>query len=246
MFQKIGKIANNTESNINSVDAESFNAKFEKYATDGDSANIEIKNNNGTIDTKAIKYKYIFTDGTNSYKNKTGYKEYYNQLLVFASQNLNNVTDIISAVNSAIDVNYQNNNSYKYNYTEVASSVEIIVDLTTKTDFAFNTGNYKYLLIEPNKNVEANSMYGTNSITTDKGTNTLNKEDNALNVFPGILGNKVSTYQMLSELRESKVIYYDNKAYTVYKYYFTGSIYMNEKTGLIETVKFTLMEDKNF
>lgn len=47
-------------------------------------------------------------------------------------------------------------------------------------------------------------------------------------------------------MRDSKVISYDNRTYTVYKYYFVGSYQINESTGLIETVKFTLYKDNFF
>ena len=53
-------------------------------------------------------------------------------------------------------------------------------------------------------------------------------------------------YDVLTEMRESKVIEYRNRSYTVYRYYFTASYELNQNTQLIETVKFKLLEDKNF
>ena len=52
---------------------------------------------------------------------------------------------------------------------------------------------------------------------------------------------------MLEELRDTKVIEDRSlKSYTVHKYYFFGEVVFNDFTGLIETVKFSLVEDKKF
>ena len=58
--------------------------------------------------------------------------------------------------------------------------------------------------------------------------------------------NAVKVYNMLNELRETKIVQDSLKKYTVYQYYFMGEIFYNDDTDLIETVKFTLLRDENF
>jgi hypothetical protein len=250
MFRHFGNIAQNTYDLMDTEEVDAFNSQFLNYATT-DSATISKTTTDGSIIVDStVEYKKVFS-------NPSVYSgERYTKALIAASQNLNKVTDIVSAVNLAISINDENNNSYKYNTNlEVASSVEIIVDLGSNT-FGFSSygtnGNshYRYLLIEPNSKVKANNIYGIstnyvlNSQTLENKYKT--KYERATTLFNNITSNNVSTYKMLAELRDSKVINYDNKSYTIYKYYFEGSYEINETTGLIDSVKFKLIEDKNF
>jgi hypothetical protein len=67
------------------------------------------------------------------------------------------------------------------------------------------------------------------------------------NNYTGASGtNRVSLYKMLSALRNTKIIQSKGQSYTVYQYYFLGNCILNSNTGKIETIKFTLMKDKNF
>lgn len=244
MFTHLGDIANNTESRLGRNEIEAFNAQFSDYMTLDSTGESFLDKNTGRMQN--ISYRNLFE--TESVMSRT----YYTQALVFASQNLRKVTDVVTAANLAININNKNNNDYKYNYLEVPSSVEIIVDLGNhKNNFKFNEGKgYQYLLIEPNKNVKANTIYGltgsgeSNKITTNRATNYENKYINATEKFKP--ANAVSLYDVLAEMRESKVINYENRSYTIYRYYFTASYEVNQNTELIETVKFTLLEDKNF
>ena len=151
---------------------------------------------------------------------------------------------------------------YRYNNLETQSSVEIIIDLGSyKNEFEFskikNTSSYyQYLVIEPNKSVKPKNIYGISSgynLTTTESTNTKNKIENInnfqnmfVNDKSNVKYNAISVYNMLEELRTTKVIDQENNSYTVYKYYFMGETFVNEESGLIETVKFTLVKDKNF
>ncbi len=243
MFKHMGEISDTTQKRMSSQSIDAFNSHFMSYATI-DSTGESFKDTS-TGRNQSIEYRNLFQ--TTSVIDRS----YYKQALIVASQNLNKVTDVVSAVNLAIDINSRNNNDYKYNYLEVVNTVEVIVDLGAfKNDFAFNASrNYQYLLLEPNKGVKPNTMYGlsgsgSDKISTDKRTNFENKYINATEKFK--IANEVNLYDVLTQMRASKVIEYENRTYTVYKYYFTGSYELNEETGLIETVKFTLLKDCNF
>ena len=133
---------------------------------------------------------------------------------------------------------------------EIQNSVEIIIDLNeyaTSLPFATVNGvNYRYFVIEPNPNVVARYVYGQNpSSLTDTGNNTEDKVKN-IEKCTFSTNNAVKVYDLLRDLRETKSIEDSLKKYTVYEYYFMGEVFTNETTGLIETVKFTLVKDKNF
>ena len=121
--------------------------------------------------------------------------------------------------------------------------MEIIVDLKGyQGELQLSATPKKYLLIEPNKQVKAQNVYETDSISTTE-TNTQNKKYNAEHFS---ISNKVSVYTLLEKLRDTKIISQDEKTYTVYKYYFLGEVIINNSTGLVETVKFTLVKDTKF
>ena len=223
-------------------------AKFVNYDTGG---NHDIEKDGVTVTfyqgrtgitdenkTSFYTYKQIFAGIANA--------DNYKKALIVASQNLNKGSDVVTAINDAIDVNYRNSNSYLYNYVEKQNSVEVIVDLgSSRTEFGFNkTAHYQYLVIEPNKNVKPKYVYGSNSINST-GSNEQNKEKNIeLNIFKD--SNAINVYDMLKELRDTKIIDFDGKTYSLYKYYFLGEVFINETTGLVETVKFTLVKDSKF
>ncbi len=173
---------------------ETFNAQFASFDTKEDE---------------------VFDSG--SFNNKT--KRY------IAARELNNISDVISVANLAGSTNYINNHAYDFNERlEVGNSVEVIIDLRGKKDLIKSqTGStYRYYLIEPNKGVETNFVYGTTSEPGEKEAN--------VEMFNSILSNKVSTYKFLEKLRESKVVIHNNVNYTLFRYYFTGSCNVNEKT----------------
>ena len=101
----------------------------------------------------------------------------------------------------------------------------------------------KNLVIEPNKNVEAKFVYGQNNINTSSSNNTENKNNN---VESFDTSKKINVYDILTELRETKIVKTDMQTASVYQYYFIGQTFINEYTNLIETVKFTLIKDQNF
>ena len=240
-FRRFASTARTTERRYSAQEIEAFNAKFLGYETGGthtvsDTTSIIFyRGRGGAADTtkEDISYNEIFNKNG---KVASGGDKYHKALI--AATSLNTVYDVVTAINDAIDINDLNNNSYKYDYLEIESSVEIIVDLgTSRTDFDFNgTSHYQYLVIEPNKNVKAKHIYATNHVSANKQTNATGYST----------ANPVNVYDMLKELRNTDVITMDNKVYTLYQYYFFGEVIENGKTGLVETVKFTLTKDKKF
>ena len=241
-FRRFASTARTTERRYSAQEIEAFNAKFLGYETGGthtasDTTSIIFyRGRGGAADSTKddISYNEIFNKNG---KVASGGDKYHKALIAAAS--LNTIYDVVTAINDAIDINDANNNSYKYDYLEIESSVEIIVDLgsSTRTDFDFNgTPHYQYLVIEPNKDVKAKHIYATDHISTSKQTNATGFST----------ANPVSVYDMLKELRNTGIITMDNKVYTLYQYYFFGEVIENENTGLVETVKFTLVKDNKF
>ncbi|MBR2289638.1 MAG: hypothetical protein IJ867_03290 [Clostridia bacterium] len=147
-------------------------------------------------------------------------------------------------------MNYTNSNGYAYGYVEVQTCVEIIVDLgeyTSDPNVAkFNEGR-RYLMIEPCEKVKAKYVYGTNTAPATGGTNTQNRARNISNFRSGFSSYKeINAYNLLTNLRETKAVINDGKDYMIYQYYFLGEVIKSKETELVETVKFTLVKDKNF
>lgn len=251
MFRRFKTIAKDTETNLSELEKQAFNAKFIGYETGGthstaDKFNIVQRAANGrTSGSKEIQYSLLFSSG-GGYTNKDVRKK----ALVAASQSLNTAADVVTAINDAIDVNYQNSNGYLYGYKELQTCVEIIVDLSL-TDTKVNNFNkgFRYLTIEPNKAVKAKYVYGRKDIATG-GTNTQNRANN-INSFvvnestnpDGSGGNNVKVSDMLENLRETRLIESEGKTYSINKYYFFGQVFTSPVTNLVETVKFTLVRD---
>ncbi len=111
LFNTFSHTATNTENLLSQQELEAFNGQFSVYETSNSEQlrNILKKDNPTT------------------------------QELVIASQNLNTVSNIVSAANLAIEINRKNNNNYKYNQLEIENTVEIIINLSIyKNDFEFN------------------------------------------------------------------------------------------------------------
>jgi len=271
IFRRFGATARSTEKRYSAQEIQAFNSKFINYETEGSHslddkiAIIYYRGRKGATDsdTRYYSYREIFNrNGELRFAGDISSSKYeetyacYHKALIGASQTLNKVSDVVTAINDAIDVNDKNNNGYRYDYLEIQNSVEIIVDLgdngTRTSDInKFNFSkigatnqHYRYLVIEPNSYVKAKHIYGSSSITTS-GTNTAQKEQNTkLNIFKS--SNEISVYDMLDELRNTEIIMDDSKDYMVYQYYFFGEVFVNETTGLVETVKFTLVKDNKF
>lgn len=256
MFKRFNTTAKETDARLEQREIDEINSKFLGYETggehtDGDSFTITYNRQHGssstTVDSKQYKYGQLFGSATGLPPTIFTSDEHYRKSLIVASQSLNVVSDVVSAINDAIDTNNRNNNNYKYNSLEVQNSVEIIVDLGSYyTEFNFNkigSNQYRYLVIEPNENVNPKYVYGfsASEISDDKQSNV-----NLNFVNSGANRNNINVYDMLTELRDTHVIRDSLKTYTVYKYYFYGEIRKNDFTGLIESVKFTLTKDNNF
>ncbi len=151
-----------------------------------------------------------------------------------AARDLNNISDVITAINLASNINYTNNYGYDYDYLETVNTVEIIIDFG-KPNFIPGVITSRYYIIEPNKGVKPSMVYGTNSIGT--------KNSNISNFS---IANPISTYKLLENLRESKLVLHDNTNYTLYKYYFSSSYVVNDKTDKIDSVTFKIVEDLGY
>ena len=257
MFRRFKTIAKDTETNLSELEIQAFNAKFVNYETGGTHSltdKIGVTLNRGrTVGTTTLsdpvtesyQYSRVFNGSISN-------KDYYYKALVATSQTLNTAADVVTAINDAIDTNYNNSNGYLYNYVEEQTSVEIIVDLNgMQTSFTNSPiKNYRYLIIEPNKEVKSKKVYGFASGSVDfsvDGNNTskrLSRINSLKTQFTDT--NAINAYDILENMRDTEHINNDGKDYIVYKYYFFGQVLKNSKTHLVETVKFTLVKDAKF
>ncbi len=106
-------------------------------------------------------------------------------------------------------------------------------------------GRYQYLLVEPNRLLNANNIFTKNSISHTYSENIKNKEENIRSLNSSKIVT-ISLYDMLSEMRTSKTITYEDRDYTIYNYYFIGDYETNDITHQIETVNFELVKNKSF
>lgn len=253
VFSQFSHTARSTDERLAERDIEAFNAKFDGYSTIQLNDEMEVDTVRKTVGGE-FKRDYVsiyelfkrnpsYNENNEDYDTMTECVRYnYPQALIEASQSLNTVSDVVTAINDAIDVNDRNNNGYLYSDkgVETKNSVEIIVDLGN--DHKIN--GFRYLVIEPSKFVKAKYVYGFNFTPSSKETNI-----NTLTQFyneDGLNGKAIKVYSLLEEFRETKNFDYENRTYTVYKYYFIGEKNINPDTGLIDSVRFTLVEDENF
>lgn len=153
-----------------------------------------------------------------------------------AAKELNPFSNVMTAINLAVTTNYTNNNEYRYEGLEMENAVEVIIDLSNINS---KIGvSYKYYLVEPNANIAPNTVYGTNTQP--------DYEDKEVNVKNFTTANPLSTYELLTKTRESKTTIFDNKTYTIYRYYFVCDYHTNEKTQKIDSIRFKAIEDKGF
>ena len=264
MFKRFNTTAKDTDTRLEERTIEEINSKFVGYETGSHSLDdiytitYARQNAGGSVVSNNYKYKELFGTASNPSKTITNDEDYRKSLRV-AAQDLNNVSDVVSAINDAIDVNSKNSNNYLYNSVEIQNSVEIIVDLGEKEykDFNFNkvagtTTQFQNLIIEPNRNVKAKYVYGFNKMFSGQNVLTgMTKKTRAQNlVFENDKTksgfNAVKVYDMLKELRDTKLIQDGLKSYTVYKYYFFGTVNHNSDTGLIDSITFNLVKDYSF
>lgn len=164
-----------------------------------------------------------------------------------APSTLNTIADVISAVNLASSTNSQNNYGYSYyetrgGFVETINAVEVIIDMSTNTHENLN----KYYLIEPHQSVKPNYIYGTDNISSTELSATA-RATRISNFSSGFSSyNETSCNELLRILNESKLVMHNNSNYTIYRYYFEGEYSLNEQSGLINSLKFTLVEDTGF
>ena len=166
-----------------------------------------------------------------------------------ASSKLNKISDVISIVNDAHDINYTNNRHYQNNFIEYTNAMVIIVSLdkSVEKEFSGENENVHYVIF-PHREIESGYLYRV----TDSEFSTLmteieeHKREIDISSFE-----KVSCSQFMEFFRESRLAVSsdnppDNRNYTLYKYYFSGKLNINETTGKVDRITFTVVEDKKY
>lgn len=207
-----------------------FNQGKTMFRENADKSSVEVQSFNAKFTTYQTNWEYglVISDDTARYQ---------------ASNILNNISDVISAANLASSVNYQNNYGYSYydsrdGYVETINAVEVIIDLNGYSGSDLK----KYYLIEPNKDVNSDCVYGADSISDLS----LNAGARAARISSFNTSNETSCNTLLKALSETKLVTYNNSKYTLYRYYFKGEYSMNETNSKIDSLKFTLVYDRNF
>ena len=164
-----------------------------------------------------------------------------------ATSALNTISDVISAVNLASSTNSQNNYGYSYyetrgGFVETINAVEVIIDMSTNTPENVSP----YYLIEPHQKVKPNYVYGTENISSTELS--ANARSARISSFSSGFSSYAETNcnELLRVFNESKLVMYNNSNYTIYKYYFEGEYEISEQSGLIDSLKFTLVVDEGF
>ena len=227
MFSDAGKINTRHEQREYEKSVSAFNASFQIYNSYTD--------------------KIVDPSTGNLYRTNASQRQFAR---FHAAIYLNVISDVVTAVNEAYDINYQNSGRYKIDdYVEYNNGIVIVIDLKSANiinNFA-GTGKHskpKYVIF-PNANIEAGYIYGmTDSQYTSLMTDIKNHKKNI-----DISGyQKVSLSKFLEAFRESRVATSadnppDSSNYTLYKYYFAGTTSINTETSKIDKVVFSLVKD---
>ena len=229
MFSDASKLNTRHDVRENEKAISAFNADFQPY--------------------ESLTDKIVDPTTGNLYRT-SAYKQYarYN-----ASKDLNVISDVISAVNEAYDINYQNSDRYQVDdYIEYENGMVIVVDLRTNNLIPNFAGSGKHsktkYVIFPNADIQSGYLYGM----SDSEYNTLmQKIENYDKNIDISSYQKVSVSKFLEVFRESRVATSadnppDSSVYTLYKYYFAGSLNINSETQKVDKVTFTLVKDTKY
>lgn len=229
MFSDASKLNKRHEVRESEKEISAFNAKFQVYESFTDRV---VNPSNGNLYTSADYITYARTS---------------------AAKNLNVISDVVTAVNEAYDINYQNSNRYLTNdYIEYENGMVIVIDLKSDNlinDFAGSgkKSKAKYVIF-PNAKIESGYIYGMTNAQYDSLMTKINNHDKNIDISPY---QKVSLSKFLEVFRESRLStteddLSDFSTYTLYKYYFAGSIHINSETQKIDKVIFTLVKDTKY
>ena len=229
MFSDASKLNKRHEVRESEKAISAFNAKFQVYESFTDKI---VNPSNGNLYTSSDYIIYARTS---------------------AAKNLNVISDVVTAVNEAYDINYQNSNRYMTNdYIEYENGMVIVINLKTANvirDIA-GPGNHskiKYVVF-PNAKIESGCIYGMTNEQYNALMTKINNHDKNIDISPY---QKVSLSKFLEVFRESRLSTAEDNlsnlsTYTLYKYYFAGSLHINSETQKVDKVTFTLVKDTKY
>lgn len=198
IFSSTSKIGEDYEMSVSATELQKFNSKLEVYSKTPRYVKTE-KNSAGEDE-----HKY-YTE-----------RELRGNIADYSFFDYNTVSDVVSAVNYAYNINTKNNNDSQ-------ASVDIII--------VINADPYKGSWgIKPDTNVKKNFVYKINRIDSNQRISDLNT------------GNEINLNDLLLKYSESKLN--SNTSDRVYKYGFKGVTHINSETGMIDSVTFTMQENK--
>lgn len=186
-----------------------------------------------TYETSNIDELVHLTLGTKYYKVKDN-KEYD------ASTRFNKISDVITAVNLAHTNNYINSNYYR-THTEYVNSLTIVIDLKKSGVMTNVSNSQERYIVFPDSELEAGKIYG---VTKSECTTILNNIESKKDTNVKNICDSLDTSKFLEFFRENRVSQdSDGKNYTSYKYYFAGEAHTSERTGKIDILYFTLVDN---
>lgn len=229
MFSDASNLSRSQEAKENEKRISTFNADFYGYET----------LNDGLVDPNT----------GNLYKTTTEQTQYAR---FHASKELNKISDVITAVNEAYDINYKNSNEYRAGYIEYTNGMVIVIDLRENgiIDDIAGSGKdskSKYVIF-PHKDIKSGYLYGMTDTEYDSLMTKIKNRDKNIDISSY---QKVECSKFLEFFRESRTATSadnppDNSTYILYKYYFSGELNINSTTGKIDRVTFTLVTDKKY
>ena len=229
MFSDASKINARHEIRENEKAISAFNVKFQTYESFTDGI---VDPTTGNLYTSAANKVYARTS---------------------AAKNLNVISDVVTAVNDAYDINYQNSNEYKIkDYIEYENGMIIVIDLKKANlidDFAGSgkKSKTKYVIF-PNEKIQSGYVYGMNNTEYNSLMNKIKNRQKNIDISSY---QKVSLSRFMEVFRESRTStatdgLSSGSTYILYKYYFAGSLNINSETQKVDKVTFTLVKDTKY
>lgn len=225
IFGTASSISEEYDRTMSATEISKFNAKFEGYEKNPYYAENDVQTNPNLPNYKPL-VKY--TGSENVVKNN---KENY------SFTNYNSISDVVSAMNLAYTINAKNNYDVQTGVQVCISGLKKDSDWL-KYDGTTLSGKYGVTPLiqklydedKANKNKDKNMMYFISDPNEKSNNNTKPTKLIPLNF-------------LLENFSESKL---QNGAKRVYKYGFKGEVSKNSETGLIDIIKFSLIENVTY
>lgn len=204
----------------------------ESYEIKMSAVEIQKFNNQFEKYSKQPQYVRAYEDsGTTQYHYITDIDDATVEKNEYVFHDYNSISDVVSAINLAYNINSAND-------YEQDASIQISVKGLNDVNVEFPE------ILGINPSIQKNHYNSNPKTLIDK--HCIYKLDDIDNkkIYEGIIRDvRINLNDVLKEFNTSKL---DDNNERIYKYGFKGETVINEKTGLIDIVKFELVENENY